>query len=252
MARRTRALGTVGTALLAAALPATVLPAEALSAAPAAPPAGAAGPRGERRAPGQEGTVRAADLLAATTACTPVSKGKYRTDAGAAATVPVCGTKDAVFWKADMDIDCDGQVTAHCNTTTDPWFQESTAFAQSDGKPLNSEKLPFVVVPAPSELWSYPASGIRGGGVVAVVHGGRVRYAVVGDTGPVGIIGEASYATAESLGIPAHPQRGGVASGVTYILFKNTRVSPIENHDEAVRLGDALAKKFVRENGGAT
>ncbi|QIQ06330.1 glycoside hydrolase family 75 protein [Streptomyces liangshanensis] len=252
MACRTRVLGAVGTALLAAALPATVLPAEAVSLGPAAgPPAGAGGPGGERREPDQEGSVAAADLLAATAACAPVSKGKYRTDEGAAETVPVCDATGAVFWKADMDIDCDGQVTAHCNTTTDPWFQNQTAFSQSDGKPLNSEKLPFVVVPAPSERWTYTASGIRGGGVVAVVHGGRVQYAVVGDTGPVGIIGEASYAAAGGLGIPPHPQRGGVPSGVTYILFKNSRVSPIENHDEAVRLGDVLAKKFVRENGHA-
>ncbi|MYV54119.1 hypothetical protein GT042_16715, partial [Streptomyces sp. SID3212] len=50
MARRTRVLGSLGTALLAAALPATVLPAKAMSLAPSDPPAGAGGPGGERRA----------------------------------------------------------------------------------------------------------------------------------------------------------------------------------------------------------
>jgi hypothetical protein len=245
---RTPLLGAVGTALLAAALPATMLPAEALSLGPSAARPGAAGPGGERRPAGRAGPADAAHLLAATAGCAPVSKGKYRADAGAAATIPVCGAKGAVFWKADMDIDCDGQVTAHCNTATDRYFQNRTAFSQSDGRPLNSEKLPFVVVPAPSGIWNYRAAGIRGGTVAAVIHGGSVRYAVVGDTGPVGLIGEASYATARGLGIPPHPQGGGAASGVTYILFKNSRVTPIEDHREAVRLGDALAKKFLREN----
>jgi hypothetical protein len=37
---------------------------------------------------------------------------------------------------------------------------------------------------------------------------------------------------------------------VTYILFKDARVTAIEDHGEAVRLGDALARKFLRENQG--
>lgn len=242
-----------GTVLLAAAvLP--QLPLSAIALAGSASPAehdaarqpsgrGAAGPASAR-----EGSVAAADLLAKVKDCARISKGLYRTDDNGAATVPVCGAKGAVFWQADMDIDCDGQVTAHCNSATDRWFQNSTAFSQSDGKPLNSEKLPYVVVPAPGGTWDYTASGINGGGVAAVIHDGRVQYAVVGDTGPAGIIGEASYATAAAMGIPSHPERGGVPSGVTYILFKDSRVSPIEDHAAAVRLGDQLAKKFLRDN----
>jgi hypothetical protein len=196
----------------------------------------------------REGSVSASALLAEAQSCSQISKGRYRSDAGASATIPVCGIKGAVFFKADMDIDCDGQRTVKCNSETDPWFQPGTSFRQSDGAPLNSERLPHVVVPGPGAIWDYRASGIRGGSVAAVIHDGRVEYAVVGDTGPVGIIGEASYATAEALGINPDPRRGGVASGVTYILFKGSKVSPIESHSAAVRLGDALARKLLRDN----
>ncbi|MFF2729637.1 glycoside hydrolase family 75 protein [Streptomyces sp. NPDC058008] len=209
-----------GTALLAAVLPA-------------------------RAAEGPPTPVGAAELLAKVKKCDRISHGMFRTDQGSAATVPVCGTDGAVFWKADMDIDCDGRVTSVCNTRTDPSFQPQTAFQASDGKPLNSAKVPYVVVPGPGRLWNYAASGIKGGGVAAVVHGGKVRYAVVGDTGPSGIIGEGSYALARSLGIDPDPRTGGTDSGVTYILFKGSRVSPVESPAAAVSAGEALARKFA-------
>ncbi|NUK10900.1 hypothetical protein HRW23_24245 [Streptomyces lunaelactis] len=180
--------------------------------------------------------------------CTQISMGRYRKDAGASATVRVCQKRGAVFFKADMDIDCDGKRTSKCNSTTDPWFQSSTAFQQSDGTQLDAEKLPFIVVPTASAIWNYRSSGVMGGTVAAVIYKDRVQYAVVGDTGPSGIIGEASYATAKALGITPDPRVGGVASGVTYILFTNSRVSPIESHSGAVTLGEALAKKFLQDN----
>ncbi|CAL9373166.1 hypothetical protein SUDANB15_00896 [Streptomyces sp. enrichment culture] len=216
----------------------------ALLAPTALPAAAAPQPRTEpvtRRA----ASVTAAELLAGVRDCTPVSRGLYRTDHGSRATVPVCGTHDAVFWKADMDIDCDGRPGSRCNARTDPYFSAATAFAQSDGRPLSSERLPFVVVPAPSAVWDYRAHGVRGGSVAAVVYGDRVRYGVVGDTGPAGIIGEASYAMAETLGIDPDPHGGGAPSGVTYIVFRDSRVTPIEDHGAAVAAGERLARRFV-------
>ncbi|MEU0603957.1 glycoside hydrolase family 75 protein [Streptomyces sp. NPDC006393] len=218
----------------------------ALLAAGVLPANAASGPTPPKSA--QEGSVGAADLLAKVTSCQQISSGTYKTDDGTSATVPVCGKNGAVFWKADMDIDCDGQRTTDCNETRDPWFQNDTAFHQSDGLPLKAESLPFVVVPGTSTIWNYTSAGIKGGGVVAVVYGNKVEYAVVGDTGPSKIIGEASYATAKALGIDPDPATGGADSGVTYILFKNSQVSPIENHGAAVTLGEQLAKQFLRSN----
>ena len=222
----------------------TLAVASAALLAPTTPPAAHARP-----AVWREGAVSAADLLARVRDCVPVSRGRYRSDNGAPAKIPVCGTRDAVFWKADMDIDCDGSPGPRCNRRTDPYFAASTAYAQSDGRPLSAERLPFIVVPAPSALWDYREHGIGGGSVVAVVYRDRVQYAVVADTGPQGIIGEASYATAKALGIRADPHGGGAPSGVTYIVFKNTRVSPIEDHAAAVTEGERVAKRFAEGRG---
>ncbi|MFG2884302.1 glycoside hydrolase family 75 protein [Streptomyces sp. NPDC048297] len=227
---------------LAAASGAALLAAAAL-------PANASGhPGTDTPASAQEGTVSASALLAKVTSCSQISHGTYKTDDETSATVPVCGKNGAVFWKADMDIDCDGRRTTDCNENRDPWFQADTAFHQSDGKPLKAESLPYVVVPSSSGIWNYSGAGVKGGGVVAVVHGNKVEYAVVGDTGPTKIIGEASYATAKALGIDPDPATGGADSGVTYILFTNSKVSPIESHSAAVSLGDKLAKQFLANN----
>ncbi|MFJ8845133.1 glycoside hydrolase family 75 protein [Streptomyces cyaneofuscatus] len=245
MRTRTFALTAVTSAACAAALlgPAA-LPATADGPpVPDTPPGTRVGP-----APGdvEDPAVSAEELLAEVRSCRPISRGKYRTDANRSkATVPVCGTTDAVFWKADMDIDCDGRKTKACNTTSDPYFQPQTAFQTSRGKPLDSARLPFVVVPAPGRIWDYRKSGLTGGSVVAVIHKDQVRYAVIGDTGPAGIIGEGSYALAEELSIDPHPTTGGAASGVTYIAFKDSRISPIESRAKAESRGEALARAFV-------
>ncbi|WP_037868112.1 glycoside hydrolase family 75 protein [Streptomyces sp. NRRL S-813] len=190
--------------------------------------------------------VRAADLLAKARGCAPVSRGRYRPDAGRPATIPVCGLRGAVFWKSDMDIDCDGRPTRRCNRHTDPGFSPAAASAQSDGHRLNAERLPYIVLPAPSRLWNHRAHGLGSGSVAAVVYRGRVQYAVVGDTGPRDIIGEASYATARRLGIPADPRAGGTRSGVTYIVFEHSKLKHIENHAAAVAEGERLARKLVQ------
>lgn len=195
-----------------------------------------------------EGPVKAAELLAKVGTCSQISHGKYKTDPSAAPAVPVCGMEGAVFWKAGLGIDCDGQITAACNESTDPWFQPDTRFHQSNGKPLSAEQLPYVVVPSAGSIWNYASAGIKGGGVVAVIYGNKVEYAVVGDTGPSNTIGEASYATAKALGMDPNPKTGGAESGVTYILFKNSQSKPIESHSAATTLGHDLTQRFLASN----
>ncbi|MFI1934325.1 glycoside hydrolase family 75 protein [Streptomyces sp. NPDC020330] len=241
---RTRMLALTSAACGAALLGAAALPASATGAGlgPGQEPESAA-----VDAAGEEATaVTAAELLAEVRACARISKGAYRTDSGSAkATVPVCGAQDAVFWKADMDIDCDGRRTEACNRRTDPNFLPETAFQTSRGESLDSAALPHVVVPGPGKVWDYRKSGLTGGSVVAVVYRDRVRYGVIGDTGPTGIIGEASYAMAKALGIDPDPSTGGAESGVTYIAFTNSRISPIESSARARSRGAALAREFV-------
>ncbi|MBB4686539.1 glycoside hydrolase family 75 protein [Amycolatopsis jiangsuensis] len=215
------------------ALAAAVLPAALASAATPSGSRPAAGPSAEQ-------------LLAKTTGCDQISNGKYKTDEDAAdAGVAVCDGGSAVFWKADLDIDCDGQRTSQCNEDTDCCFQPDTAFHQSDGQPLNAAELPYIVVPSSSDIWDYQSANLHGGGSCAVIYNGKVEYAVIGDTGPDEIIGEASYATANDLGINPDPSNGGTDSGVTYICFKDSEVNPIEDHAAATSTGEDLATQFV-------
>ncbi|WP_307793140.1 RICIN domain-containing protein [Amycolatopsis sp. MtRt-6] len=191
----------------------------------------------------------ASQLLAKTQNCQQISNGRYSFDEGGAATVPVCQANGAVFFTADMDIDCDGVRTTQCNENTDCCFYPDTAFHTSTDQPLNAAQLPFVVLPQPTSTWDYRNYGIDGGSVVAVIYHNQVTYAVVGDTGPASIIGEASYATAVSLGIDPDPKTGGTEGPVTYIVFPNTHVNPIESHANAVSLGEQVATQFA---GGTT
>jgi len=196
------------------------------------------------------GAPTASDLLAKVTTCSQISNGKYKTDSDVStATVAVCQKTGAVFWKADMDIDCDGIRTTQCNENTDCCYQPDTFCHTSTDSPLNAAALPYVVVPSPSSIWDYRNYSIGCGTVVAVIYNNQVEYAVFGDTGPTGIIGEASYATANDLGINPDPSNGGTDSGVTYIVFQGSRrVSPIESHSTAVTLGEQLAQDFINNN----
>jgi hypothetical protein len=192
----------------------------------------------------------AADLLGKVTSCTQISSGKYKTDSDVSTgTVAVCQKTHAVFWKADMDIDCDGKNTSQCNGVADPDYLPDTFCHDSHDQPLDAANLPYVVVPSGSSIWDYRNYQIGCGTVVAVIYNNKVQYAVVGDTGPTSIIGEASYATANNLGINPDPANGGVDSGVTYIVFQGSnRVSPIENQQAATDLGQQLARDFLANN----
>src|SRR2546423_10212457 len=190
----------------------------------------------------------ASQLLAKTQHCNQISNGKFRTDEETGRTVAVCDANGAVFWKADMDIDCDGQRTSKCNEDTDCCFQDDTAFHQSDGKPLRADSLHYIVVHSPSSTWRYTSSGLRGAGSCAVIFNNKVIYAVIGDTGPTAIIGEASFATARDLGIDPDPTNGGTDGPVTYVCFKNSTVSPIQSNTKATSVGQNLANTFVQNN----
>jgi hypothetical protein len=190
----------------------------------------------------------ASQLLAKTQSCKQISNGKYKTDSDTGRTIAVCDSNGAVWWRADMDIDCDGQVTTRCNKNTDPWFQADTAFHRSDGKPLIADQSHYIVVPSSSSTWKYTSSGLKGAGSCAVIYNNKVLYTVIGDTGPTDIIGEASYATAKDLGINPDPKNGGTDGPVTYICFKNSTVSPIESNSQATTVGEGLANTFVQKN----
>ena len=75
-------------------------------------------------APDAAAAPTAAELLAKIATCSKVG-GDYATDSGGTSTIPICGLSSAVFWKADMDIDCDGGSSALC--MSDPYYQPDTS-----------------------------------------------------------------------------------------------------------------------------
>ncbi len=192
--------------------------------------------------------ITAASLKAMASGGTRISNGTYAQ--GSTSAVSVMSKNNAVHFTSGMSIDCDGQPGTKCNSNTDPYFQPDTSWHQSDGQALKAETLPFIVLPLPSDTWDYSTAGIVGGNLCTVVYGNNYVHAVVGDQGPRERIGEASYATAERLGIPSSPTSGGVGSGVTYIVYPGVKVNPIESASEAHRLGQIEAAKWLGLNQG--
>ncbi|MGE3675683.1 MAG: glycoside hydrolase family 75 protein [Polyangiaceae bacterium] len=193
------------------------------------------------------GPVTAQDLLALTSGCSVVG-GDYATDSGGEETVPICELNGALFWTADMDIDCDGYATSECNENTDPWYQDATSM----GDHIAASVLPYVVIPSPSGRFDYRDWGIELGAVVAVIYDGQVRYGAFVDTGPEGIIGEASYAMADLFGIDPDPASGGTPGPVTYIVFTDSSAvvpaEDINDHSLAESLGASAARAVVDNN----
>ncbi|CAN5883312.1 glycoside hydrolase family 75 protein [soil metagenome] len=185
-----------------------------------------------------------ADQLRSATAICTVIGGKYKPGSNQAATIDICGATGVVFWTADLDVDCDGKETAQCSVDTDPDYLSSTAASDSHGDPLDAAALPFVVLPGASTKFTYADHALGMRSVVAVVYADKVVYGVAGDVGPKDIIGEASYAMADALGIDPDPSTGGTAEPVLYIAFTGaaSKVTPIEDHAAATTLGIARAR----------
>ncbi len=214
-----------------------------------------------------------AKLLALTKNCTAANKiasdtNKFATDSGSIVHVcalpGVAGSADAggaIFWNADMDIDCDGVTTTNCPGTganKDPSYYYQTSFAgpnsamSKDGPALSAEKTPYVVIP--DEITNVDQN--NGGNIVAVIYKNQIEFAVFGDQieyqkGDANEpIGEASVRTAVGLDIPASPASGGVSGGVTYIAFtgKGTQPKDMEDVAEIQALGTKLLESLLANN----
>ncbi len=190
----------------------------------------------------------ASQLLSKISTCSKVVSGHaYAKDEGGTKNINICGLNGAVFWKADMDIDCDGRAAGGC-PGDDPSYLPDTAFHNLNDQPLAADITPYTVIPNDFHISGLDTS--NGGNVIAVIFNGLVQYTVFGDTGPTDIIGEASRATARALGIPSDPNSGGVDSGVAYITFigSGTRPSNIEDQTATKNLGIKLATAFLNNN----
>jgi hypothetical protein len=190
-------------------------------------------------------------VMAALQACNEISVGKFKSDAvSTRLDLEVCGTMGGIHFRADMDIDCDGKVTTVCNRMTDSSFLPRTAGVESNGEPLDSSIVPYVVVPGVSSRFDYRMRGVAMGSLAVVIYDGKLAYGTVGDVGPVAILGEASYAMAKVLGINPDPSRGGTAKEVTYLIFTGpeNEVAKLEDLNEAQTKGAAALQAWLARN----
>jgi hypothetical protein len=193
------------------------------------------------------GGPSAQQLLAAIATCPDSVAGPFAKDNGGTPTIDICRKNTALYWTADMDIDCDGKRSDQCNPNTDPSYMGQTSIEDSKGNPLDAASLPFVVLPRITAAFDFSDFNISTGTVAAVIYKDKVAYGIFGDSGPGDIIGEASYAMAVELGINPNPANGGTDSGVSYIVFSGaqSKVSPVEDHSQAIAVGIARAKEFL-------
>jgi hypothetical protein len=167
------------------------------------------------------------------------------------------GRNNGVFFTAGMTIDADGAPNAYgpknrgldytenargqggwvalvTNTQGHPviqrtgryrgYYVSTTSLQQPNIKDprnprkyLDATRIPYIVLP-PDFATAY---GISLGDLAVVTNtaNGRSAYAIYGDVGPRGKIGEGSIALAKELGIPSNPRHDSAPNGVTYLIF---------------------------------
>jgi hypothetical protein len=148
------------------------------------------------------------------------------------------GAAKVVSFTAKMAIDADGAGgwAAH-----DPTGQNQTSLRYPGGASLNPGQIPFIVVPLDFGR-SHP--DVKLGDYAAVSYGGKTVYAIVGDKGPAGVVGEGSIALAKALGINSDPRKGGADSGVTYVIIPGSRdAAPPKEAGAIQTAGEALFRK---------
>lgn len=202
------------------------------------------------------GSPSAASLLAKVAACKGTAlKGGFGPDGPGSISIFACG--GAAYWKADMDVDCDGIQTPPCNT--DPQGQPQTSVVDiAPNGDIDPTLVPYFVIPLglPEMPW-YTAHGIQLGQVGAVIYKGQVRYGIFADEAGGWFIGEVSYAMCQLfLGKPSggkdpcDPITGGVdPSEITYVTFTGVQnqMKGVDLYDHAkhTQVGATAAAAWV-------
>jgi Fungal chitosanase of glycosyl hydrolase group 75 len=205
---------------------------------------------------GAPGLATAAQLLAKVAACggRPI-KGGFGLDGPGNLSIKAC--PGVLFWKADMDVDCDGIQTPPCNI--DPQGQPQTSLKDTaPSGDIDPTKLPYFVIPLgkPETAW-YTQHGVELGQVGAVIYNGQVRYGIFADEAGGWFIGEASYAMCQLfLGKPANgkdpcsPVNGGLdQAAITYVTFtgaaNQAKGQALYDHLKHTQMGEAAASQWL-------
>jgi len=94
-------------------------------------------------------------------------------------------------------------------------------------KYLDATRIPYIALPADFAR----QFGITLGDFAVVVNNetGRLTYAIYGDVGPQGRVGEGSIALANKLGVPSNPRHDSVPDGITYLVFPGSGGSAVKS-----------------------
>lgn len=114
-------------------------------------------------------------------------------------------------FKAGMAIDTDGTGSSH----GDRWHQNQTSMQLANGRSLNADSTPYIVLPPQLAK----QLGAKPGDLALVRYKGKVSPAIFGDVGPRNKLGEGSTRLAKNLGINSNPNTGGIDGGVEYQIF---------------------------------
>ena len=98
-----------------------------------------------------------------------------------------------LYYDSLLDLDSDGSRWAAHDATG----QSDTSLHQPDGKPVDSDAVPFFVLPGHG---FYQQFDIHMGDVAAVIYKDKIEFAVFADHGPSKKLGEGSIALHRSLG----------------------------------------------------
>ncbi len=195
-----------------------------------------------------------------------------------------CSGETAFFYEAGMAIDADGAPNAYHSDGSRAlcylanagkpgnWWALVTDNGRRDGNPLvqdeddpypgfyismtsledktkdvddpsryvNATQIPYIVLPG----------GMAGGaglGDYAVVinrKNGRLAYAIFADVGPRHKIGEGSIALARELDINFSSKRGGVGSGIRYLVFPGSGDGQPKSAETIEREGERLFREW--------
>jgi hypothetical protein len=224
--------------------------------APSPHDGGDAGDAGDAHDSSVPGAPTAEALLAKVAACDGTAiKGGFGLDGSGSLSMYACGA--AVYWKADLDVDCDGIQSPPCDTDHTGQPQTSIVDDAPDGD-VDPTLLPYFVIPLgdPETTW-YKAHGIGLGQVGAVIYKGQVQYGIFADEAGGSFIGEASYAMCQLfLGAPGggkdpcDPNHGGIdPADVTYVTFTGSenraKGGDIYAHENHTDMGITAAKAWL-------
>ena len=158
------------------------------------------------------------------------------------------GKVGAFQWTGGMNVDTDGGTSREARS--DRYYQSQTSMKFAGNKSLNSDNIPYVVLP-PSLA---KATGAKLGDLVEVKKNGKSMYAIYGDVGPSMKLGEGSLALAKAFDRRAGPNNG-IDSGVTYTVLPGSGAAAgIRNggpsvNNEAIQAAGEQAFARARDEG---